>query len=177
MLTARLLKPEVFRIKTMVEQAFLHRGRAIAREAHEGLAPRELERYCQEYRLLTLSYAEIVYNDYAPRQSLADAVVAQDTLPHHRRCDFCRADIWNTWFHCAVCYSEPPSRTRGHDFCVDCVAINRGCDHRQAFTLMCHRPIGECLADLMHFSNLFNTSPTLSQRASFVRVPEYSVEE
>ncbi|KAJ9073504.1 hypothetical protein DSO57_1015834 [Entomophthora muscae] len=159
----------------MVEKALLHRGIAIIQDRFDAMSLKELERFCQEYHLLILTYADIVYNDFAPYHAVGNILVANDK--HHRKCDFCRADIWNTWFHCAICFVDHSSQIQGHDFCVDCVAINRGCSYSQQFTPMCHRPIIECLRDLTHFANVYNHSPRLEQLASFAKVPRYSIGE
>ncbi|KAI0218374.1 hypothetical protein L0F63_005960 [Massospora cicadina] len=175
----RILKPETFRIKTTVEQAVLQHGRVLELDQFGDLGPREMELWCRDYRLLLLVYAEIVQADFAPLRDLdhAGMEVSPDTNPHLRKCDFCGLDIWNTWFHCGKCKSGHPSDSHGHDFCVSCVAVNRGCLHREALTLQCHRPIVECFRDLVYYSNLYNTSPRFAQLASFVKVPEYSISD
>src|SRR5690606_16844010 len=62
-------------------------------------------------------------------EELAIFRFTDDNIPHQRVCNFCKADIWNRCYHCNKC-------SLGYDICLPCVAVGRGCLHKEEMILM-----------------------------------------
>lgn len=169
----RILKPEIYRTKTMVEQAVLHLGRQLELNIQDPSNVYPAEDMAHDLGIFLQLYASIIGMDVVDSSNTILAqtrpTLANDPEPHTRVCDYCHCDIWNSWFHCDKCVPGT-----GHDFCANCLAENRKCLHYRDLTWLCHRPVEACLEDLKHASQQYNAFRLRSSVKAIAPVPVYS---
>ncbi|KAJ3144784.1 hypothetical protein HDU89_007748 [Geranomyces variabilis] len=106
------MRPEIYRIKTLVHQTVRHMTTS-AVEWSTDSDPSTRTKFMKDFRSVIASFATIVRDEWIegePGRSCLPTPWPDVGEPHMRICDFCRADIWNRGFNCKICASAGKSR-------------------------------------------------------------------
>ncbi|KAI9595548.1 hypothetical protein BDF19DRAFT_440815 [Syncephalis fuscata] len=142
----KLLKPEVYRSKTMVEYALrasIKGLKEMNEHSRKDLNKNRIEYQLKEHLiLLNLLRRQLAQEWFELSEVKIDMPITRSVeLERLRKCDFCQADIWNRWFHCKSCSVDTVSTTTNHhdydrplmdtedgyDLCITCYSLGRSC--------------------------------------------------
>lgn len=132
----RVVKPEIYKIKTLVYFSLKKLTQMV-----KDNKPESLKHLLEQLPQLLQTYEDIIWTEkidlnqktilFSPQTKEIKVGTFDDKQEHIRRCDICKCDLWNRCFHCSKCTNKD------FDVCIDCVARGRGCGvHRLDLDLM-----------------------------------------
>ncbi|KAI8816606.1 uncharacterized protein EV422DRAFT_581318 [Fimicolochytrium jonesii] len=110
------MRPETYRIKTLLNETVLHFIDRAALIDDPTVFPtaEEKQRFVDDFHTAVEAFAIMLSDEWVESDDVDPPTIGMPTpwpdvdRPHERVCDFCRADIWNRGFHCRKCAA------RGH---------------------------------------------------------------
>ncbi|KAI8055206.1 hypothetical protein BDF22DRAFT_675907 [Syncephalis plumigaleata] len=145
-----IMKPEIYRAKTIVEYALRASTNHLQGVYHVNQCKTSTEiirellgKHAVLMRLLRKQMAEEwleLDDDTGNGKDIELDISRPQDHERLRKCDFCEADIWNRWYHCSHCTTNEltdnatqgetaaaVNKSDGYDLCIACFSMGRGC--------------------------------------------------
>ncbi|KAI9291693.1 hypothetical protein K502DRAFT_368226 [Neoconidiobolus thromboides FSU 785] len=138
LINRRILKPEIYQTKRMVDYGINKMMRWMKKSKKNKIRAYcrdKLSNFVEDYKLLLELYChslrdEIKDDSIRSIKEIKPTVLAEDSYYEYNIvCDFCKSDIYLHYFHCGLCENEDEI---GHEICIYCLGMGRVCKNMKS---------------------------------------------